>query len=131
MEAVYEVGARSRIVLAVSCAMGLGIVHHYLFFEQALGLSYPLFTLLFYGFFFFTVSNHDVRLGDFRWLVFAAIIALAMTFTLFSSLIFNILNFLIIPILILFHTTTYAGNRSSRWFEPRTLLHMLDHLFEK
>src|SRR5690606_20052661 len=70
-----------------------------------------------------------VPFGNFSWAVFAAIIALSMTYFFFTNLIFYALNFMAVPLLIVLHTTIYAGNRQTRWDEPQMLLRMLDHLF--
>lgn len=107
----------------------LACLHNWFFFGVSLGVSYPLFILLFYVYFFAQTKEKMNRLWDFSWFLFAVILALSMTFALYTNELFYVLNFLAIPVLIAVHTTVFASPRSLRWFDPRIVWNVLDHLF--
>jgi len=120
---------RGPMALVMLMTLILAILSNYLFFEQRLGVSYPLFVMLFYACFLSVMKEKITTNWDFRGFLFAVIIALSMTYGLFTNQIFHVINFLVIPTLILIHTTLLSSHRAVRWFDKRIVWNVLDHLF--
>ena len=123
-----EISNEKRIWTTTIYALLLAVANNYLFYGEPLGISYPLFVLLFYVFYFTRMKDKLDRLWDFSWFLFVVIIALSMSYFLFTNLIFYILNFMAIPVLIAFHTTIFARTRNHKWHDLRMVANVVDHV---
>lgn len=99
------------------CSLLLGLVFNLLFYNKPLGISYLIFVTVFYGLFLWTLRYKIIYKFSFRWALIIPIIALSLTYFIFSNQIFAVLNFLIIPILIIAQTILITYENKHKWFE--------------
>lgn len=116
-------------------AILLGIIGQYLFVDRAFGVSVLLFTVLFYGYFFYAARG---RMGGFdRWrgqsktgrLLFVPIAMLALAYALFANEMFRVLNIIALCILIVGQTMLLTRGGSEPWYRPRFLAEHLKQWF--
>lgn len=127
---MYEklIVAKHRTWIALLSALGLATVHQYLFYGHSVGISYPVFVILFY-LYMYTYAGDKLRAGSwFSRFAMTVIILLSMTYGLFSSAVFMILNALIIPCLIALHLSYMLSRRKLSWYQPMLLIDALDYL---
>ena len=86
-------------------ALVAGIIFDYLFFGKAIGVSYPLFTIIFYCVFWVASRKRVSFQLDFGWFLFIPILLLSATFALHSNPVLLARNFVLIPLLLLLQTT--------------------------
>ncbi len=100
------------------CTFLLGIFFDILFYGKDPGVSYPLFVSAFYAVLFFNCRK-NIKVGfSFGWLITIPIIALSLTWAIYSNDIFRALNFLGIPVLIVAQTILITGANRYRWDSP-------------
>jgi hypothetical protein len=88
----------------VLLAFVVGIIQHYLFYDRAVGISYPIFVVLFYGYIFWGL-RHKVRRGlDVEFMLLVPILLLSFTFFIFDNAFLHGINSLILPLLIVVQT---------------------------
>lgn len=80
-------------------------VHQYLFFAKTWGLSYPLFVMLFYGYFYWAVKEKQQLRWDIPAFLLIPVMLLSLTYAVFTNMLFYVLNALVVPLLIVIHTT--------------------------
>ncbi|AHF07223.1 DUF4153 domain-containing protein [Desulfitobacterium metallireducens] len=107
----------------------LGLLFNFLFYRKSLGLSYPLYITALYTFLFWSIKKKPKLKLDFIGLLGISIIALSFTYFFFSSPFFHVLNFLLIPILVVAHTLLLTSNSRFKWFEASFFLDMLNGIF--
>lgn len=110
-------------------SLGLGLLFDFLFFEKPLGLSYPLFITALYSFLFWNIDKKPKLKLDFTLLLGISIMALSLTYFFFSNPIFTVLNFFMIPILLVAHTLLLTSNNRHKWFETLFLVDLLHGTF--
>ncbi len=123
--------AREIRLLAV-LALIAGIVFDYLFYGKAIGVSYLLFAVVFYCL-FWVASHRQVSFQiDFGWFLFIPILLLSAAFALHSNPVLRILNFILIPPLLLLQTMllVYKYKWSSVRFIVRFLGGLLRQIFD-
>ena len=81
-----------------------GIIFDYLFYGKAIGVSYPLFALVFYCLFWVAVRNQVSFQIDFGWFLFIPIVLLSAAFAIHSNPVLLALNFVLIPPLLFLQT---------------------------
>lgn len=106
---------RRNILMFAGCLF-LGVLFDYLFCWKMLGISYPLFVMAFYGVLIWSLRSLITFKLDFACFLTIPIIALSLTFCLFSNQFFRIINFICIPILIFLQTTLLAGKNKYEWY---------------
>ncbi|WP_291300758.1 DUF4153 domain-containing protein [Desulfosporosinus sp. BICA1-9] len=117
-EANKTVVKKEDIYLLV-CSVLLGVLFNILFYKKPLGISYPLFVSAFYIVFLGNL-RHKVKFKfEVGCFLSIPIIALSSTYFIFSNQIFAVLNFLIIPILIIAQTILINEENKHKWFEAR------------
>ncbi|MGW8958873.1 DUF4153 domain-containing protein [Paenibacillus sp. NPDC055715] len=120
---------KSSFLSAFAAAIVLALVHQYLFYGHALGVSLPIFVILFYTYMY--VYNRD-RIRLHLWmgrLLFAVIVLLSLTYALFDNPVLYVLNALAIPALISVHMVVVLGEKRHSWSEPGIIGQALSHLF--
>ncbi|MEC0181241.1 DUF4173 domain-containing protein [Paenibacillus peoriae] len=119
----------SSFLSAFAGAIVLALVHQYLFYGHGLGVSMPVFVIVFYAYMF--VFNRDrIQLGS--WigrLLSVIIIMLALTYALFNNPVLYVLNALAIPALISVHMVLLLGEKRYGWSEPGMIGQALSHWF--
>jgi hypothetical protein len=99
-----EIEQHKEMMITAGLALLVGIIQHYLFYEQELGISYPLFVAILYAFIYWEL-RHKVRHGlDLEYMLIVPIGLLSLTFFIHANPVLHILNFLVIPCLILAQT---------------------------
>ena len=86
-------------------ALIAGIVFDYLFYGKAIGVSYPLFAVVFYCLFWIASRRQVSFQIDFGWFLLIPILLLSAAFALHSNPVLLVLNFILIPPLLLLQTT--------------------------
>ena len=86
-------------------ALVAGIIFDYLFFGKAIGVSYPLFTVIFYCVFWVASRKRVSFQLDFGWFLFIPILLLSAAFALHSNPVLLARNFVLIPLLLFLQTT--------------------------
>lgn len=107
----------------------LAVIFNMLFYEKDLGVSYPIFVLVFYGVVISTLRGNIERKINFGILLTIPIIMLSLTYLFFSNGIFMFFNFLIIPALIFIQTLLITNNNNYKWFDARIVFDLLNAIF--
>jgi len=118
----------NRALITLLSALLLAVIHQYLFYGKEAGVSYPLFVLLFYAF-MYVFARDRIRILTLidAWMA-AVVLMLALTFLFFDNELLRVLNFLIVPGLIILHMTYLAGRKRRQWWDLRIIGSSLDHL---
>lgn len=103
-------------------ALILGLLFEFLFYGKALGVSYPLYIMALYTLLFWNMRNNQPLKFDSKLLLGIPILALSFSYLIYSNQIFAMLNFLIIPILLVAHTLLLTFNNRHEWFESQFLV---------
>lgn len=94
----------------------LGFLFTILFFKKTLGISYLIFVFAFYGIFLWLLRRKTIFRFSFGWFLSLPILALSSTYFFFSNPIFSVLNFLLIPILIVAQTLLITSENKHEWY---------------
>ena len=125
-----NITAREIRLLAI-LALIAGIVFDYLFYGKAIGVSYPLFVIVFYCLFWVTSRRQIPFQIDFGWFLFIPILLLSAAFAIHSNPVLLALNFVLIPPLLLLQTTllVYGYEWSSVRCVSRLIGRLIGHIF--
>ncbi|NQX43735.1 DUF4173 domain-containing protein [Paenibacillus tritici] len=115
--------------MALLAAFLLALVHQYLFYGKMPGISYPIFVSLFYAFIFYFAKERMRKQTWFSYVWMGSIGLLSLTYALFGNWFFFVLNFLVIPVLILLHMTYMFSYRKPAWSGFGLIWAALEHLF--
>ena len=121
-----------EIQLLAVLALVAGIVFDYLFYRKAIGVSYPLFAIVFYCL-FWVASRRQVSFQiDFGWFLFIPIVLLSAAFAIHSNPVLLALNFILIPPLLLLQTMllVYKCKWSGVRFIARFFRGLLRQIFD-
>ncbi|KPV57531.1 hypothetical protein QJ48_21465 [Paenibacillus sp. A3] len=120
-----SVPVRSEGKLLVA-ALGCAVVHHYLFYGKTWGVSFPLFVILFYVYYYWAVrEKRELRLEPSMALA-VPVLLLSFTYVAHSNLLLLVFNALAVPLLIVAHTTWHMSEG-----RPKTpfIVRLLDQVF--
>lgn len=106
---------KSKEKLLIGACILLAIFAEICLFEDSIGISYSMFIAAFYFVFFFKVKKHPFTHKQIGTLLFCSIWLLAISYVLYANPIFNLLNFIVIPILVLTHTVLVTSPKSLSW----------------
>ena len=115
---------KPMIQMIFGCLL-LGILFNILFYNKVPGISYPIFVILFYGFFIWHFRKKISFKGSFEWFLTIPIIALSLTYLVFSNGLFRFLNFMGIPLLIAVQTILLTKRNRYSWYIVRFLKDIL------
>lgn len=115
----------------LGASFGLAALHQYLFNYGFAGISFPLFVLLFYVFMLVFGKNNLRRpLRSALWMT-VPVLLLAVSFALFRNPLFQSLNMLAVPALVLLHLTYLMSERKPGWASWRlpkeTVMQLVPH----
>jgi hypothetical protein len=129
LEIIQRNQPEKQEIKLLTAALLCGCINYLLFYGKEWGVSYPLFVLVFYMYFYWAIrERHELRFD--KGLLFLMPVALlSLTYAAFSNQLFMILNALAIPCLILAHTTWIFRKKDVPWFEPGMVLAVLEQLF--
>jgi len=107
----------------------LAAVHQYLFFGNAIGVSFPIFMVLFYVYMLYYSREvvHKPTAISYVWL--SSIFLLSLTYLLFHNPFFYSLNLLVVPILIILHMTYMLHSPNTSWASATLIVNAVEHLF--
>jgi len=107
-------GQKKDELMIILSALAAGFIFDYLFYGKELGISYPIYVLVLLSLFWcHTRQNISVK-KSFGWYVLIPIFLLSATFAIYSNPVLLVLNFLLIPVLLVVHTVL-AANNSVSW----------------
>lgn len=107
----------------------LGLLFNLLFYGKTLGLSYPLYVLVLYAVLILILRSHNLLRLSWLWLPAIPVIALSFTYFFFSNPIFQVLNFVMIPVLFIGHTLMLTSRSRSQWVDGLFFIDILYSLF--
>jgi hypothetical protein len=126
LESKEECLGKKEISFLLISALILGFLFDLLFYGKSLGLSYPLYILALYILLFWNMRNNQTPKFETKELVLGLpIIALSLTYLIYSNQIFAVLNFFIIPILLVAHTLLLTSNNRNKWFESLFIVEII------
>ncbi|MHB8126826.1 MAG: DUF4153 domain-containing protein [Desulfitobacteriaceae bacterium] len=125
LESKHECLAKKENIYLLICSLILGLLFNLLFYGKPLGLSYPLYIIALYTVLFWNMQNNQQLKFHLRWLLGIPIIALSFSYLIFSNQIFAVLNFFMIPILLVAHTLLLTSNSRYKWYETKFLVDIL------
>ncbi|NHN31948.1 DUF4153 domain-containing protein [Paenibacillus agricola] len=106
-----------------------GCLHHLLFYNHAWGLSFPIFMIVFYVFFYWSVKEQvEIRFNA-PMMLLIPIVLLSLTYVTFANETFSVLNALAIPCLVLVHTIWTMRKPAIRWYDGSMVLAILEQIF--
>jgi len=103
----------------------VGVIFTYFFYKKPIGISYPLFVLVFYGVFLWLLKKQISFQFSFGWFLSLPIILLAFTYFFFSNRLLMKLNFIMIPTLIIAQTILLTNENKFHWFYFRFVFDVL------
>jgi hypothetical protein len=116
MEEISALPKKSGQLLLFSFMMGL--VWNDFFYGKAVGISYPLFSCLFYALFYWGLmirqKKQDPNTNQ-ATLLLIPIFMLSLTYVLFTNPLFQVLNGIAVPFLIVVHTRLATGSNKAGW----------------
>ena len=118
-----------EIRLFAILALVAGIIFDYLFFEKAIGVSYPLFVAVFYCVFWVASHKRVSFQIDFGWFLFIPILLLSAAFAIHSNPVLLARNSVLIPPLLLLQTTLLVYGYE--WSSVRCVLRFMDRLIRQ
>src|SRR5437868_5278837 len=113
----YLIGRGREDLLLVGLSLLAGIIFDYLFYGSEIGLSYPIFVIVFISLFFCIYQKYLEPKFDLKLLLLIPIFFLSLTFFFFSNSFLSKINFLIIPVLIIAQTVLLTENNRSKWYK--------------
>lgn len=105
----------------------LGITAEESFFRDEIGISYLVFIFLFYAVFFWRFRGFSFSHQRFGYLILICIWLLAVSYALHVNQLFNVLNVLVIPALVIFHLVLVTSQKNLQWNKPV----FIQYLFSK
>jgi hypothetical protein len=115
----HEKDSRIEMIQIALLALCVGIIQHILFYNQEIGISYPIFVGVLYAYIFWGL-RHQVRRGmDLEFMLLVPIILLSLTFFMFANVFLQLLNFLLIPLLIVAQTIRMGEVKRHSWHTVR------------
>jgi hypothetical protein len=125
----HSFSLRSKSCVLLLSTVLLGIFVDVLFYDKALGVSYPIFVTAFYALFFWNLRNRIQVRFSFGWLLLIPIFMLAFTYLFFSNMIFYVLNFIAVPFLIVVQTLLVTDRATWKWHSARFIIDLLYSFF--
>lgn len=111
------------------CTMILGVLFNCLFIDKEPGISLPLFVFAFYGVLFINVKKEIEFRFDLSWALFIPIVLLSLTYLFYTNVVFQILNGLVLPVLIVMQTMLVTKTNLFSWNTPGFLIDMFYGFF--
>lgn len=102
----------------------LGLIFDRLIIDKALGISYSIFIGLCIGFFLWSIRERITLRKSFGWFLLIPTALLALSFAVHTVEVFNVLNFLAVPILMI-ASSILIVNPNLRWDKASFIAVML------
>jgi len=99
----------------------IGTVFDIFFYNKILGISYPIFIMIILAVTAFVFWNRYDSLDNRAWLWALPIMFLSVTFSIYSNQVLNILNYIIIPYLVIMLIILVSRTNRTDWADLRFL----------
>ena len=126
-----KIVVKKEDIIILVCSVLLGILSDILFYKKPLGISYPIFVVAFYGVFLWNLRYKIALTFSFGWFLTIPIVALSSTYFFFSNQVLALLNFLIIPVLIIAQTILITEANKHQWYDERFFKDILHGMFTR
>ncbi|HEY5500692.1 MAG TPA: DUF4173 domain-containing protein [Candidatus Humimicrobiaceae bacterium] len=107
----------------------LGVSFDIFFYNKTLGISYIIFIVLVLAVFLASFWGCLKKLNNQAWFFVIPILLLSSTFFIFSNQVFKILNYLIVPILVIMLSSLVANINKSDWSDIRFIGDIAKRIF--
>jgi len=107
----------------------LGVSFDILFYDKTLGISYLIFIIIAILVFLFSFKSSLKKLNNIMWLFAIPILLLSATFFIYSNQVLKVLNFLIVPVLVIMLGTLATGVNKSNWPDIRFVGDIVKRIF--
>ncbi|MEA2015314.1 MAG: DUF4173 domain-containing protein [Actinomycetota bacterium] len=107
----------------------IGVSFDILFYDKTPGISYLIFTFLILLILIISFRSSLKKLKNIMWLFSIPVLSLASTFFIYSNQVLKILNFLIIPILIIILSILVTDINKSNWPDIRFIGDIIKRIF--
>jgi hypothetical protein len=107
----------------------IGVSFDILFYDKTLGISYLIFTILILLMFPLCFRDSLKKLNNLMWLFAIPALLLAATFFVHSNQVLKILNYLIVPVLIMMFSTLVSEVNKSDWSDIRFIGDIAKRIF--
>ena len=107
----------------------IGIVFDILFYNKTLGISYPIFIFMSIAVLALIFLKTYSSLEKKAWIWVIPVILLSITFSIYSNQILKILNFIIIPYLVIMLASYVSKLNRADWADLRFLADFLKRIF--
>jgi len=107
----------------------IGVSFDIFFYNKTLGISYIIFIVLVLAVFLASFWGCLKKLNNQAWFFVIPILLLSSTFFIFSNQVFKILNYLIVPILVIMLSSLVANINKSDWSDIRFIGDIAKRIF--
>lgn len=107
----------------------IGIIFDIFFYNKTLGISYPIFILLILSITALLFYKTYSRLKNKAWIWTVPILILSATFAIYSNQILKILNFIIIPYLLVMMISLVSTTNRAGWSDIRFIADFVKRVF--
>jgi hypothetical protein len=95
----------------------MGILFDYLFYHKTVGISFPIFWIVF-SIFFYLIFRDKLKIEKkFEWFLILPNLLLILTFFFYSSKDFYVLNAILVTIIFIVQTILLTKNNKNPWFK--------------
>lgn len=101
--------------LFIGVCLFLAVMVEVSFFSYSIGISYSLLIAAFYTSFFSLFRKQPFHHKQISGMLFFSICILALTFAVYSNPLFNVINFMLIPLIVFVHTVLLTSSMTVRW----------------
>ncbi len=109
--------------------LAIGILFDVLFYNETSGISYPIFIASLLLVFFISMQISKVPVNNKAWILAVPILALSATSGIYSNMVLRILNFLLVPILMIALSTLVANINKAHWSDLRFIADIVKRVF--
>jgi len=107
----------------------IGIIFDILFYNKTLGVSYVIFIAIILLILFLSFKDFFKKLKNFAWIFVVPVLLLASTFFIYSNQVLRILNFLIVPVLIIILCSLVTDTNRADWSDIRFIGDIAKRIF--
>ena len=107
----------------------VGVSFDIFFYNKTLGISYLIFIILVLAIMLISFWGSLKKLNNFSWLFAIPILLLSSTFFIYSNPVLKILNYLIVPILVIILSSLAANINKSDWSDIRFIGDIAKRIF--
>ncbi|MBM3705732.1 MAG: DUF4173 domain-containing protein, partial [Actinobacteria bacterium] len=107
----------------------IGVTFDIFFYNKTLGISYLIFIILVLAVFLASFWGSLKKLNNLAWLFTIPVLLLSPTFMIYSNQVLKILNYLIVPVLIIMLSSLVANLNRADWSDLRFILDIAKRIF--